>query len=295
MPKVSVGIPVYNAEAYIGAAVQSVLNQTLKDFELIITDDQSTDRTPEIIQKFSDPRIRYYRNEKRLGPPGNFNRCIKLADSEYISIFHADDLMEPENLEKKKAFLDSNPEAGFVHSNIFRVDSAGKVLGEHWHCPAEKDTLFTGKKVFLELFDGINFICAPSVMMRRECFRRTGKFEETLLHACDWEMWMKTALFFKVGYLAEPLVRYRVHEQMHSGTYFGYLKGEEEYLQTKVLILKKYEKDIPESEKLKRKMLKTAALRGLDFSLARFSEKKYREGFKLLMFSIKKAMRFINS
>ena len=99
------GIPTYNHATYLRESIQSVLDQTFPDFELIIVDDASVDDTPEIVQSFGDKRIRCYRNLKNIGQTPNWNRCLELARGEYITIFHDDDVMLPENLSMKvKAF-----------------------------------------------------------------------------------------------------------------------------------------------------------------------------------------------
>ena len=92
-PQVSVCMPVYNGSDYIADSVQSVLTQTYKDFNLIVCDNCSTDKTDEIIRSFKDPRLIYVRNNKNLGLVGNHNRCLELADGKYVHFLHHDDIM----------------------------------------------------------------------------------------------------------------------------------------------------------------------------------------------------------
>ena len=101
-PKLSIGIPVYNGENYLEKAIQSFLTQTFQDFEIIITDNCSTDRTQEICQKYVtlDPRVHYFRNETNLGCTGNFNRVFQYAKGKYFKWAPHDDLYEPTFLEK---------------------------------------------------------------------------------------------------------------------------------------------------------------------------------------------------
>lgn len=107
-PRVSIGLPVYNGEKYVGEAIESVLAQTFKDFELVISDNASTDRTEEICREYAakDSRIRYYRNEKNLGAAKNFNKVFKLSSGEYFKWFASDCTIEPEFLMRCVEFLD---------------------------------------------------------------------------------------------------------------------------------------------------------------------------------------------
>lgn len=109
-PQVSIGLPVYNGEKYVGKAIESVLSQTFKDFELIICDNASTDQTEKICREDAtkDSRVRYYRNEKNLGAAKNFNRVFELSSSEYFKWLAADDLIEVDFLQRCVELLDSD-------------------------------------------------------------------------------------------------------------------------------------------------------------------------------------------
>ena len=117
-PKVSVCIPVYNREDFIAEAIESVLSQTFTDFELIITDNCSTDKTPEIIKKYAstDKRISCYRNEYNLGVIGNINRCVLLTRGKYIKIVCADDKLAPQCLEVFVEKMDKHPGVSLITS-----------------------------------------------------------------------------------------------------------------------------------------------------------------------------------
>lgn len=124
-PKVSVGIPVYNGGKFIADTIESVLNQTFQDFELIISDNASTDATEEICRAYATQHecIRYYRNTVNLGLSRNFNRVFQLAKGEYVKLMAADDLCAPEFLEQCVDFFDQNPSAVLCYSRIQIVDS----------------------------------------------------------------------------------------------------------------------------------------------------------------------------
>jgi glycosyltransferase involved in cell wall biosynthesis len=130
MPLVSVCVPVYNGEKYIKKTLETIINQTWRDFELIISDDGSKDNTLAIIQEFNDDRIIINRNPVNLGQAGNINKLIELAQGEYIAIYHADDLYEPDILEKEVNFLNKHPEAVAVFAMYDQIDSKDNKINE---------------------------------------------------------------------------------------------------------------------------------------------------------------------
>lgn len=218
-PKVSVCIPNYNQGRFIGAAIQSVLNQTYKDFELIIVDNCSADNSEEVVKSFSDPRIRFYKNEKNIGMTRNWNRCISLAKGGYICILCADDVYLPHFLEKASSILDSNPTVGLVHSACKMIDADGKITGVFWPRNWKKDYIENGRNV-LKRTALDNFASFPTVMIRRRCFEILGGFDEDLSYAPDWEMWTCIALHYAVAYIAEPLACYRSHGENLTEEFF---------------------------------------------------------------------------
>lgn len=112
--KVSVLIPVYNSASFLRDAVQSILKQTYTDFELILLNDASTDNSEQIIKSFSDPRIRYYKNDKNLGISASRNKLLDLAQGEYLAIMDNDDFSLPERLEKQVKFMDAKPDVAML-------------------------------------------------------------------------------------------------------------------------------------------------------------------------------------
>ncbi len=287
-PKVSVGIPVYNAECYIELAIESVLSQTFADFELIISDDRSTDGTEKIIRSFQDPRIRYIKNEdNKFKAPGNFNNCIDHSRGEYVYIFHADDLMFPNNIEKKVKVLDDYPNVGMVHSNIFQIDKSGNVLDTHWAKKYADDYVIPGREYFGQLFREGNLVCAPSVLMRKKCYETFGGFDLELPHACDWEMWLRTSLFYDVAYLTEPLVGYRFHEAMDTNNYKGGIGGLEQNFSARMTLLRKYPNKIENVKNLKRDITSWAVKWATSKIYDLFDSNHYTEAEEYLMFILK--------
>ncbi len=240
MPTVSVCLPVYNAEAYIGAAIDSILAQTFTDFELVITNEPVTDRTVEIIEAYADPRIRFYQNEKRLGLVGNWNQSLTHSTADLLVLMHQDDVMHPENLAAKVAQMQADPALGMVYSNIRQIDQSGAVIGGHWlpeSQSAVNETLAGAACVQRLLTEG-NIICMPSVMFRRDAVKDHW-FDPRLAFTCDLEMWLRIASHRKVGYLADALLDYRAHDAQETSRFS---KGKEilEYQQAVAISLSEH-------------------------------------------------------
>ena len=164
-PLVSVVMPAYNAEKTIGPAIRSILGQTYQNFELIIVDDASKDRTVDIVKSFSDPRIVLLRNKKNLKAGPSFNIAIENARGEYIASNDADDISMPNRLEKQVNFLIMYPEIDVVGSNAYVIDNAGNILGIYGK----------GKKTHYELTKNINRgigILFSTIMTKKEWFNK---------------------------------------------------------------------------------------------------------------------------
>src|SRR5713101_5204859 len=187
--RVSVCIPTYNGAEFVAQAIESVLAQSLQDFELLVVDDCSTDATLDVVRSFTDSRIRVDENDRRLGIPGNWNRCLSLGRGEYLCLFHQDDVMLPENLARKVQVLASDPTIGFVHSavEVLIEDSAPAPLA-NWIEDASADFIVDGVGYFRKLLFG-NLICAPAVVARRQRLLDLGGFDEGLGYTPDYEMW----------------------------------------------------------------------------------------------------------
>ena len=271
-PRVSVCIPVYNGAAYIAECVESILAQTFGDFELIVCDNCSTDDTEAIVRRYADPRVRYIRNAKNLGLVGNANRCVQVASSEYVCLFHHDDVMLPENLGRKVAVLDAHPSVGFVHSNLLLIDQAGRrVASQIWADESRRDYVESGRIAFgkfLMEMPRASSIFIGTVIARRACYRRLGGFRDELPHCNDSEMWMRMMLFFDVACIGEPLVKYRVHESSTSSTWgdnasLPYLREHHEAVR---LLFERYGPDIPDRRRTWAAVSRAFASRAVDMA-----------------------------
>jgi glycosyltransferase involved in cell wall biosynthesis len=130
---VSIGLPVFNGSNYIDVAIESILRQTLSDFELIISDNASTDGTEEICRRYAarDARVRYYRNASNIGASANFNRCFELASAKYFKWAAHDDTMAPTYLERCVAALETSPDAVLCQSLVRLIDANGNSVGTY--------------------------------------------------------------------------------------------------------------------------------------------------------------------
>lgn len=220
-PRVSVCIPVFNPGDFLEVAIESVLAQSFADFELLVIDDASTQPVASIVGRFNDHRLRFVENPINLGLVGNWNRCITLAQGDYITIFHQDDLMDRENIEQKVNALDQSPEAGLVYSDILRINENSEVIGGHYIKQPESDEVLPGSQLFAMVAETGNPIACPSVMVRRSCYEYLGLFDGRLPFATDLEMWLRIAKFYSIAYLAQPLTLHRVHAKQETARFSG--------------------------------------------------------------------------
>ena len=153
-PKVSVIMSVYNGEKYLKEAINSILNQTFKDYEFIIVNDASTDKSIKILEEYAkkDNRIGLIHNEKNIGLTRSLNKAIKSANGAYIARQDADDISLPPRLEEEVNFLDKHPTVGLVGSYAWMIDEKGKILSDFKICTDNEDI----KK---KIVNGNQFIC----------------------------------------------------------------------------------------------------------------------------------------
>ncbi len=206
--KVSVIIVTYNYGHFLAEAIQSVLDQTFQDWELIVVDDGSTDNTREVVAAFADPRIRYMHQPNR-GNPAARNTALKVAVGEYVAFLDADDVWFPEKLEKQVAHLDSlPPTVGLVYGDVYLFNhDDGAIIGRFLQSRKPPRG-----RVFRQLLgkDGW-FISDTASLIRREVFQRVGLYDETLLSYEDWDMWVRIAAAYEVDAVDEPVARCRRH------------------------------------------------------------------------------------
>lgn len=211
-PKLSILVPVYNAEQFIADTIKAVLAQTYTDFELILADDASTDKTKEIIESFKDERIIYVRNEINLGISANRNKLIDLAKGEYIAVLDHDDICLPKRMEMQTGFLDKHEDIAIIGS-WFKLGCSKKAswwrriitnLGWVWCQPIRPD--------WNDLWKG-NVMMHPTIMYRREVFNKLGiKYRKEYSPAEDYDL-VRQAMEHGLGLanLPQILLKYNLH------------------------------------------------------------------------------------
>jgi glycosyltransferase involved in cell wall biosynthesis len=203
MPKVSVVIPTYNRERLIARAVESVLAQTFKDYEIILIDDGSTDQTKEILRSF-EGRIRYI-YQTNAGISGARNRGIQESSGEYIAFLDSDDTWLPEKLAEQVRILDTRPEIGIVYARMPIINEAGKQIGL-------KPQAESGKN-FDELIRLWGDLPTSTVMVRKACFEKAGLFDTTLPPMEDIDMWIRISRFYGLYEIeGKTLALYHYHD-----------------------------------------------------------------------------------
>ena len=203
MPKVSVVIPAYNAVDYLIKTLENVFDQTFTDFEVIVIDDGSSDRTIESISNLTNPNLKIVRQANQ-GVAVARNKGIELASGEYIAFLDSDDLWHPTKLEKQVQCLDTNPEVGLVNTWIKNIDEHGNELSIVQAPEVEGN-------VWNQIIEENIILCGSIPMIRRSCFEKVGVFDFELLSAEDWDMWIRLAAKYSFALVKEPLVLYRQH------------------------------------------------------------------------------------
>ena len=221
-PLVSIVVPAYNAERFLGEALASVCAQSHSAIEVIVCDDASTDATPTIAKATGDVRVRYLRNEQTLGGYGAMNRGVRESRGEYVAIYHADDVYDPRIVERELAFLAPRPEVGAVFCLDRFIDEAGREYGRLKLPPAltrveSFDTALLAESL---LRYKNTFLRTPSVMFRRAAFDAVGGFDQERFGiAADLDMWARLSVDTRIGLVHEYLMGYRHYTAQWSRQY----------------------------------------------------------------------------
>lgn len=215
MPEVSVIIPTYNCSKYISEAIDSVLAQTYKEFEIIIIDDGSTDETKGIVQEYLVShrlKIKYIFQENQ-GLACARNAGIKNATGKYLALLDADDAWAKNRLALGVEIMEKHPTVSLVHANIFCMNEKGKVL-----FTAQRERSFLNGKIAKALLLKKAEISCPTVLFRRECVDTVGTFDENLtrLGCEDRELWIRITRQYDAYYIDEPLAYYRQRQSSMS-------------------------------------------------------------------------------
>lgn len=212
MPRVSVVMASYNHERFVKEAIQSVLNQSWEDFEIIITDDGSSEETVAKIREINDPRIHLFCFEKNQGACVAMNHCINNANGEYVAVVNSDDVFYEDKLQKQVDFLDNNSKFGAVFGYPLMVDKDGKAL---------KRKRYTTKSIFRQpnrtrhewlryFFYNGNCLCHPTVLIRKDCYDDIGLYDPRLAQLPDYDFWIRLCFKYEIFLIPEFLIKFRI-------------------------------------------------------------------------------------
>ena len=211
MPKVSVVMCVYNHEKFVGETIESVLDQTYQDWEFIITNDGSTDRSLDIIKQYDDPRIKLFSFDKNTGARVARNNSIKHAIGEYIAVINSDDVWILNKLEKQVKFLDKNPDIGAVFTYAAFINDDSEDIGyEHHYGQIFNQHNRSRLEWLRDFFMAGNCLCHPSVLIRKVCHEDLGLYDERLGQLADFDMWVRLVTKYQIHILPENLVKFRL-------------------------------------------------------------------------------------
>jgi glycosyltransferase involved in cell wall biosynthesis len=204
--RLSVLMGVFNGESYLAEAMDSILAQTLRDFELIIVDDGSTDGSPKILADYAarDSRIKI-NNQKNAGLTAALNAAAKVATAPLLARMDPDDVALPTRFEKQVAYFDAHPEVTLLGTRVILIDPYGTAYNwpEHPLTHAEIDA---------KLMNGEGWaIVHPAAMFRRDAFEQVGGYNEKYRTSQDFDLWLRMAETGRLANLEEPLLKYRQH------------------------------------------------------------------------------------
>lgn len=221
-PNVSVIVPNYNHARFIEKRIQSILNQTYQDFEIICLDDASTDKSLEILQKYlNHPKLKLVANTRNSGCTfKQWNKGVRLAKGEYIWIAESDDTANPLLLKRLTDVLNENPDVGIVYCESNFINENDDIIGSHLDQLDKLDTnlwqsnfTMDGREMLGSYMVAVNAIPnASAVLFRKKLYNRIGGAEENMRLCGDWMTWAKMLLVQNIGFIAEPLNYFRIHK-----------------------------------------------------------------------------------
>ncbi len=211
-PLVSVLLPVFNGEKHIKEAIDSILLQSVKNFELIIINDCSTDSTVKIIETYSDNRIRLIQNKENSGPGISLNNGIDQAEGNYIAIMHADDIATPDRLEKQCRYLEAHINVDIVGAQYRQINEQGELTRVTSSLPTETNII-----KYSTLFN--NCLCHPTVMFTRSVLQRGLRYASLRLNE-DYELWTRCLIKdINIANINDVCLHYRIHHQQASSKF----------------------------------------------------------------------------
>ena len=241
LPLVSVCIPAYNNADYISETIDCILNQTYKNIELVICDDHSTDKTIEVIQSYSDPRVKLFLNEKNLGMSGNWNNCLNHCTGEFIKLICADDMLTNDALEKEVMALINHPSAVMSESDTQFRDLQGNTKGSYTRY--KKSGLVDGKVIARAGLFSRNLFGAPlNNTFRRSVLEQVHGFDPSFKYILDYDFWVSIACLGDVYIIHEPLNYFRLRSDSNTGKVLT--TEQKAYVEEHKMLLRKHSQEL---------------------------------------------------
>lgn len=228
-PLVSVVIPTYNYGHFVASAIQSVLDQTFLNIEVIVVDDGSTDTTCEVVKKFGDQILYIYQENKGLSCARNTG--IKKSKGDFIAFLDSDDYWEKEKIQKQVEFIENNPEVVAVNCRFKAEDLNGKFLYVTDNEDFQDVQIFRGKLINENIIAG----GGSNIIIKKSCFDEVGYFDELLSSSEDWDMWLRISKKYIIRTVEEPLTHIRVGNYSMSTA-----KNAQKMLDNEIIVLDKY-------------------------------------------------------
>jgi len=205
-PKVSVIVPTKNRVHFLSIAIRSILDQSFKDFEIIIVDAASSEDTRKTVEQFEDARIRYVSEKTDRGISASRNKGIEVSKGEIIAFLDDDDIWMPSKLQKQLNLMRDDPLVGVVYTASFKINESGEILG-YPNLPFLKGHILP--KILEKNYIG----GCSTVVVKRECLEKSGLFDEDFFFGEDFDLWVRLAKHCRFDYVGDPLVAYRVHQK----------------------------------------------------------------------------------
>lgn len=210
-PRISVLMALYNADAFVADAIESILAQTVADFELLILDDGSTDRSAEVVATYAekDARIRFWGRENR-GAPATRNEMAAAARAPYLAVMDADDISLPDRFERQIVFLEAHPEVVAVGGQSLLSDEDMRPIHVP-RMPTDHDEIDDNH------LSGVVSMAHSGLFMRAEAFHEVGGYDEGAPYSEDLDLWLRLAEIGRLANLPDVVVKYRLHENSICG------------------------------------------------------------------------------
>jgi glycosyltransferase involved in cell wall biosynthesis/predicted SAM-dependent methyltransferase len=204
-------MPSYNHADYVAAAIRSIQQQSFQDFEIVVTDDGSTDGTPDIIAAFNEPRLKLKHFAANRGAAVATNDAIGRCNGEYLALLNSDDVFMPHKLERQVAFLDANPHIGAVFGYAEIIDKDGKRPdpGSPFNASVFEVENRSQIQWLRHFFLAGNCLCHPTMMIRRQCYDKVGTYDARFASLPDLHMWMRLVAAYPIHVLPEVLIGFR--------------------------------------------------------------------------------------